>query len=72
MTANADQSADVASQVAESITETASSIEQQNHEVGDAINLVEQMSVHSQQGAENAANATAITNKAVPSNARRQ
>jgi len=65
LTANADQSADVASQVAESITETASSIEQQNHEVGDAINLVEQMSVHSQQGAENAANATAITNKAV-------
>jgi len=65
LTANADQSADVASQVAESITETASSIEQQNHEVGDAVNLVEQMSVHSQQGAENAANATAITNKAV-------
>jgi len=65
LTANADQSADVASQVAESITETAASIEQQNHDVGDAIRLVEQMSINSQQGAESASNATIITNKAV-------
>lgn len=65
LTANADQSADVAGQIALSVTETAGSIGKQNADVEDVIHLMEQMSANSQDGSEKAQNTILISNKAV-------
>lgn len=65
LTASSEQSAHAAVQIAESIAETAQDIDKQNSAVGNALELVKQISSGTRQGADSATDAAGLTGKAV-------